>query len=106
MTSLYKRCQNCGLELGHDATFRKQFCSDKCRVAYHRTKSAQTLYSEAITTISKFSKVSKAEKKAAIENLKALQTIIKHELYLLGDADELALRDMVSDLQRKKENSG
>lgn len=106
MSSIYKRCQHCGKDLGHDATHRKQFCSDTCRVAYHRTKSAQTLYGDAITTISKFSKVSKSEKKAAIENLKQLQTIIKHELYLLGDADELALRDMVSDLQRRKENMG
>lgn len=101
MTSIYKRCQNCGLDLGVNATHRKQFCSDACRVAYHRTKSAQTLYSEAITTISKFSKVSKSEKKAAIENLKQLQTIIKHELYLLGDADELARIDMIEDRQRK-----
>lgn len=101
MTSIYKRCQNCGLDLGVNATHRKQFCSDACRVAYHRTKSAQTLYSEAITTISKFSKVSKSEKKAAIENLKQLQTIIKHELYLLGDADELARIDMIEQVRRK-----
>lgn len=106
MTSLYKRCQHCGNDLGLDATWRKQFCDDKCRVAYHRTRSAQTLYSEAITTISKFSKVSKAEKKAAIENLKALQTIIKQQLYYLGDADELARLDMISEVRRKNENLG
>lgn len=106
MSSIYKRCQHCGKDLGVDATHRKQFCSDKCRVAYHRTKSAQTLYGDAITTITKFSKVSKSERKQAIENLKLLQTIIKQELYFLGDADEVGLRDMLDNLARKKANLG
>lgn len=102
MVSIFKKCQNCSKQLPADSTWRRKFCDDKCRVAYHRTKSAQTLYADAITVISKFSKVSGSERKKAIENLKALETIIKQELYLLGDADERAKREMLGDLQNRR----
>lgn len=99
-----KHCQTCRKELPRDSRRSRKFCDDACRLKYHRTKSAQTLYSDAITTISKFSKVSASEKQQAIKNLKDLQTIIKHELYLLGDFDEVHRVGMLGDIDRKRDN--
>lgn len=103
MVSIFKNCKNCGKQLGQDATWRKKFCSDKCRVAFHRTSSAQALYAEAIQPISKLGKkVSSGEKQLAIETLKVLRRAIDDQLRVLGDVDTQDRYELMANNRPKK----
>lgn len=96
MTSLYKHCKNCGKDLGNNATWRKEYCSDKCRVAFHRTSSAQALYGEGIRAITKLGGVAAGQKKAAIASLKDLRKAIDDQLRVLGDVDTIDKYEMLA----------
>lgn len=101
-----RHCQNCGKDLGRYATNRKRFCNDKCRVQYHRKASAQDLYNQTFSSLSKFSKVPDAERKSAIESLRQLKKEIDVQLRLLGDAEAQGYFEMLSEIRRKRENFG
>lgn len=100
MVSIHKICRNCGTPLGNDATWRKQFCTDKCRVQHHRKESNQAHYAHAIQPISKLGKAKTSrEKREAIETLKLLRKAIDDQLRLLGDYDTMKKYEMLGDLR-------
>jgi len=95
-------CQNCKKDMGLYTTKRKKFCSTNCRVQYHRKAKPHELYSEAVTIISKYQDVQKADVIAAIDSLYALKVMIDSALLHLGDKNQLAKNEMLSDLSRRK----
>lgn len=102
MVSIYKHCQNCQKTLPADSTWRRKFCSDLCRVQFHRKPTPNDLYNEAITTIDKFKKTAKKDRVQAIDSLKALKVAIDNALGDCGDKEMLERRAMMEDLFRKR----
>lgn len=49
-------CKNCGKTLPSDATSRRAFCNDICRVQFNRAQKANDLFFDAMVTIRKLSK--------------------------------------------------
>ena len=88
--------------MGRYATARRKFCNDACRVKYHRKAKPHELYSEAVTIISKYQDVQKSDVIAAIDSLYALKVMIDSALLHLGDKNQVARNEMLSDLSRKR----
>jgi hypothetical protein len=91
-----RRCKNCNKFLPRDITARRRFCDDKCRVAYHRTSSAQALYGSGIQAISSLGKVAAGEKQLATETLKLLRKAIDDQLRVLGDVQTIDKYEMLA----------
>lgn len=102
MVSIYKNCQNCGKKLPGDSTWRKKFCNDNCRVAFHRKPTPQDLYAEGVSVLEKFKKTAKKERIQAIDSLYALKVILDDTLRELGDAEQIAKAEMLEQMLRKR----
>lgn len=96
MVSIYKHCQNCQKMLPTDSTWRRKFCSDLCRVQFHRKPKPQDLYNEAMGIVSQFSKTSKKDRIQAIDSLKALRIQIDSALLQLGEQNQIARNEMLN----------
>lgn len=99
-----RKCLNCGQDNGLYATRRKKFCSDKCRVQYHRKPAPSELYLEAMNIISQFERVQKSDVVQAIDSLKALKIGIDNALRTLGDAEQVERARMLEDMFQKRQN--
>jgi len=97
-----RHCQNCKKDMGLYTTKRKKFCSDACRVQYHRKAKPHELYSDLMTILSKFQNVQKEDKVQAIDSLKAFKHQIDSALQHLGDRDTMARFEMTGKLAPKK----
>jgi predicted nucleic acid-binding Zn-ribbon protein len=97
-----RKCLNCGNDNGLYASKRKKFCSDKCRVAYHRKPAPSELYLEAMTIISQFERVQKSDIVQARDSLKALKVGIDNALRTLGDEEQLERARMLEDMFQKR----
>jgi predicted nucleic acid-binding Zn ribbon protein len=106
---MWKSCKACGKELKFPKRYDSEYCNSTCRKRAERKRkanSAQNLYNQSFTLISKFSKVNRDEQKAAIEMLRTLRKEIDAQLQLLGDAETQAYFDMLQAVRRKRENLG
>lgn len=92
-----RNCRNCGKPLPRDATRRRRFCDDICRVEFNRAQSVTALYGDAMNAIYKLGKAKHGNKPDAIESLKTLKRAIDDQLRVLGDADTKYLYEMLGD---------
>jgi hypothetical protein len=97
-----RTCVNCGKDNGLYATRRKKFCSDNCRVQYHRKPAPSELYMEAVSTIQKFERVQNSDRVQAMDSLKALKVMIDKALLTLGDEDMKARQQMLNDMAARR----
>jgi hypothetical protein len=102
MVSIYKVCQNCGDKLSADSTWRRKFCSDLCRVQFHRKPKPKELYAEAATIIAKFKHTSKKDNIQAIDSLYALKVLIDDALADCGDRQMQERKALAEDMARKR----
>jgi len=96
------RCKNCGKYLPRESTSRKQFCSDLCRVQYHRKPTPNELYAEAVAIIGKFKDTAKKDRVQAVDSLKALKVIINDALADCGDKEQQERKAMMEDAFKKR----
>ena len=54
-------CKNCGKPLPAEATSRRAFCNDLCRVQFNRAQKANDLFFDAMVAIRKLSKNGETE---------------------------------------------
>lgn len=99
-----RKCLNCGTAFHWRDRYDKQYCNAKCRKQAERKRkaeSAQQLYNESMSLISKFSKLPPEERPAAIDCLKQLRGQIDYELRELKDPNEIERQEMFAEYRRK-----
>jgi len=94
-----RHCENCNQDMGREVTVRRKFCSDRCRVAFHRAHHPNEAYSVAMNAIYRLGKTPTAHKETARKSLYELKKAIDDALRNLGDRQTL---DKFSMLESRK----